>query len=86
MTDEAVAELVPVTGMSRAACAAAGAPQASYYRRHRKSLPPPRPAGAARRTGSAGALPPAERELPNLAIWLPTVIPNEIDLISRRAG
>jgi len=45
MTDEAVAELVPVTG-TQTACAAADAPQASYYRRHRKSLPPPRSAPA----------------------------------------
>ena len=27
-----------------------------------------------------------DRELTNLAIWLPTVIPNEVDLISRRVG
>ena len=43
MTDEAIATLTPRTG-TRAACAAVGAPQASYYRRHRASLPPPRPA------------------------------------------
>jgi putative transposase len=42
MTDEAVAVLAPRTG-TRAACAAVGAPQASYYRRHRASPPPPRP-------------------------------------------
>jgi putative transposase len=41
MTDEAIAVLAPRTG-TRAACAAVGAPQASYYRRHRAS-PPPRP-------------------------------------------
>ena len=27
-----------------------------------------------------------DRQLTNLAIWLPTVTPNEIDLISRRIG
>jgi hypothetical protein len=27
-----------------------------------------------------------DRELTNLAIWLPTVTPNELDLVSRRAG
>ena len=43
MTDGAIATLTPRTG-TRAACAAVGAPQASYYRRHRASLPPPRPA------------------------------------------
>ena len=42
MTDAAVAELAPRTG-PRAACAAVGAPQASYYRRHRASPPPQRP-------------------------------------------
>jgi len=42
MTDQAVAELVPVTG-TRAACAAVGCAQASWYRRHRQSPPPPRP-------------------------------------------
>jgi putative transposase len=38
MTDEAVATLAPRTG-TRAACAAVGCPQASYYRRHRASPP-----------------------------------------------
>lgn len=43
MTDAAVAELAPAIGV-RAACAAVGAPQASYYRRHRHSPAPARPA------------------------------------------
>jgi len=43
VTDEAIATLTPRTG-TRAACAAVGAPQASYYRRHRASPPPRRPA------------------------------------------
>lgn len=43
MTDAAIAELAPVTGV-RDACAAVGAAQASWYRRHRQSPPPARPA------------------------------------------
>jgi putative transposase len=43
VTDGAIATLAPRTG-TRAACAAVGAPQASYYRRHRASPPSPRPA------------------------------------------
>jgi len=43
MTGKAVAERAPVTGI-RAACAAVGCAQASWYRRHRASLPPQRPA------------------------------------------
>jgi putative transposase len=42
MTDEAIAGLAPQTG-TRAACAAVGAAQASYYRRHRISPRPARP-------------------------------------------
>ena len=63
MTDEAVATLAPRTG-TRAACAAVGAPQASYYRRHRASPPPARPRpGPPRRAGAApGPEPQAERQ------------------------
>ena len=43
MTDAAVDQLVPVVGV-RAACEAVGAPQASWYRRHRQSPAPARPA------------------------------------------
>jgi putative transposase len=42
VTDEAIALLAPRIG-TRAACAAAGVPQASWYRRHRISPPPQRP-------------------------------------------
>ena len=42
MTDEAIALLAPRIG-TRAACAAAGVPQATWYRRHRISAPPVRP-------------------------------------------
>ena len=43
MTDEAIALLAPRIG-TRAACAASGVPQATWYRRHRIS--PPRPKAA----------------------------------------
>jgi putative transposase len=43
VTDEAIAALAPRVG-TRAACAAAGVAQASWYRRHRASPAPPRPA------------------------------------------
>ena len=41
MTDEAIALLAPRIG-TRAACAASGVPQATWYRRHRASPAPPR--------------------------------------------
>ena len=41
MTDQAIALLAPRIG-TRAACAASGVAQASWYRRHRASAPPPR--------------------------------------------
>ena len=43
MTDTAIAELAPTIGV-RDACQAVGAAQAGYYRRHRQSPPPQRPA------------------------------------------
>jgi len=43
VTDAAISELGPVVGV-RAACAAAGVPQANWYRRHRQSPEPERPA------------------------------------------
>lgn len=43
MTDAAITELAPVVGV-RAACEAVGAPQANWYRRHRQSPAPDRPA------------------------------------------
>jgi putative transposase len=42
MTDQVVAELVPLVG-TRAACMAIGEAQARWYRRHRQSQPPKRP-------------------------------------------
>jgi putative transposase len=43
MIDQAIGELAPVIGTA-AACAALGQPRAVYYRRHRHSPRPPRPA------------------------------------------
>ncbi|MEU4218186.1 IS3 family transposase [Actinoplanes sp. NPDC026623] len=42
MIDEAIVELTGLLGSVRAACAAAGRPQASHYRRHRRSPAPVR--------------------------------------------
>jgi putative transposase len=58
MTDQAVAELVPLVGV-RAACAAVGEAQARWYRRHRQSPPPPKPERAP--ATQPRALSPAER-------------------------
>ena len=62
MTDEAIALMAPRIG-TRAACAAAGMPQATWYRRHRISPPPPKPAPVphARRV-QPRALAPAGRQ------------------------
>ena len=61
MTDEAIALLAPGIG-TRAACAASGVPQATWYRRHRISPLPQRPAPVPH-TGRVQprALAPAER-------------------------
>ena len=48
MTDEAIAVMAPRIG-TRAACAAAGVPQATWYRRHRASPAPPRPVAVPQR-------------------------------------
>ena len=50
MTDQAVAELAPRIGV-RDACDALGASQAGYYRRHRHSPAPQRPAPIRTATG-----------------------------------
>ena len=42
MVDTAIGELTPVVGV-RQACAAVGVARADWYRRHRKTPPPPRP-------------------------------------------
>jgi putative transposase len=62
VTDEAIALLAPQIG-TRAACAAAGVPQATWYRRHRISPVPQRPVPVphAERV-QPRALAPAERQ------------------------
>jgi putative transposase len=61
MTDEAVTAMAPRIG-TRAACAAAGVAQASWYRRHRASpAPPRRPAIAHRDRPQPRALTAVER-------------------------
>ena len=60
MTDEAIALLAPRIG-TRAACAAAGVPQATWYRRHRISPPRRAGPGPARERAQPRALAPAER-------------------------
>jgi putative transposase len=60
MTDDAIAELTPILGSVRAACKAAGRPQASHYRRHRQSPKPDRT--AVERRPQPRALSQAERD------------------------
>lgn len=61
MSDAAVAELAPVLGV-RAACEALGLPQAGFYRRHRQSPSPARPAPVPQRDrAQPRALSAAER-------------------------
>jgi putative transposase len=43
MIDAAITDLTPITGGVRAACRAVGRPQASHYRRHRRSPAPQQP-------------------------------------------
>jgi putative transposase len=59
MTDDAIAELAPVLGSTRAACQALGRPRANHYRRHRQS--PPRPKPVRERRPQPRALSAAER-------------------------
>ena len=62
MTDTAIAELAPRVGV-RDACQAVGAAQAGYYRRHRTSPAPQRPAPIPHRDRpQPRALTPAERQ------------------------
>jgi putative transposase len=63
VTDAAIARLAPRIG-TRAACAATGTAQASWYRRHRVSPAPPRPAPVHQRDrAQPRALSPAERQV-----------------------
>lgn len=62
MTDAAIATLTPMLG-TRAACAAVGRPQASHYRRHRRTPAPARPTPVAHRErAQPRALSAAERQ------------------------
>ena len=61
VTDEAIALLAPRIG-TRAACAASGVPQATWYRRHRAS--PALPRRAPYRTGTGSAPRPGRRRAP----------------------
>ena len=62
MTDEAIALLAPGIG-TRAACAASGVPQATWYRRHRASPAAPRPPAVPQRDRvQPRALAAAERQ------------------------
>jgi putative transposase len=62
MTDQAITQIAPKVGV-RAACAALGAAQAGYYRRHRQSPAPTRPAPVAHRDRvQPRALTQAERQ------------------------
>jgi putative transposase len=60
MTDDAITELTPVLGSVRAACRAAGRPQANHYRRHRQSPKPDKPVREPK--AQPRALSPAERD------------------------
>ena len=60
MIDTAVTELTPILGSVRAACRAAGRPQANHYRRHRRS-PAPQPKPKPPRRPQPRALSPDER-------------------------
>lgn len=60
MIDQVIGELTPITGSVRAACRAAGRPQANHYRRHRQTPAPARP--ARQRRTQPRALAPCERD------------------------
>jgi putative transposase len=62
--------LTPVLGSVRAACKAAGRPQASHYRRHRRSPKPDRP--VRERKAQPRALSPAERATVRSVLNSPT--------------
>jgi putative transposase len=70
MTDDAIGALTPVLGSVRAACKAAGRPQASHYRRHRRSPKPDKPVRA--RKAQPRALSPAERDTVRAVLNSPT--------------
>lgn len=72
MTDDAIEALTPVLGSVRAACKAAGRPQASHYRRHRRSPLPDRP--VRERKAQPRALSPVERDTVRAVLNSPTFV------------
>jgi len=72
MTDEAIAELTPILGSIRAACRAAGRPQAKHYRRHRQSPKPDKP--ERERRPQPRALSQAERDSVRAVLNGPTFV------------
>src|SRR3977135_916001 len=72
MTDDAIAELTPVLGSVRAACKAAGRPQANHYRRHRRSPKPEKP--VRERKTQPRALTRAERDTVRAVLNSPTFV------------
>jgi putative transposase len=72
MTDDAITELTPILGSVRAACKAAGRPQANHYRRHRRSAKPDKPVRD--RKPQPRALTPAERATVRAVLNSPTFV------------
>jgi putative transposase len=72
MTDDAIEALTPVLGSVRAACKAAGRPQANHYRRHRQSAKPDRP--VRERKAQPRALSQAERDTVRAVLNSPTFV------------
>ena len=72
MTDDAIAQLTPILGSVRAACRAAGRPQANHYRRHRQSPKPQRP--VRERKPQPRALTQAERDTVRAVLNSPTFV------------
>jgi putative transposase len=70
MTDDAITELTSVLGSVRAACKAAGRPQANHYRRHRQSPIPQRPVREPK--AQPRALSEAERDTVRAVLNSPT--------------
>jgi putative transposase len=70
MTDDAIEQLTPVLGSVRAACKAAGRPQANHYRRHRQSPKPDKP--VRERKAQPRALTTAERDTVRAVLNSPT--------------
>jgi putative transposase len=72
MIDDAITELAAITGSVRAACRAAGRPQANHYRRHRQSPKPVKP--VRERRSAPRALSQLEREGVRAVLNSPTFV------------